>query len=116
VPSASAAHNDVLAGIAGTRIDLLRTPIRPYVTLGAGAFNFRTVVDTGHTGTAESTATSSTTKFGIDGGAGLALDIGRVEAFVEGRVQNVFTNKGFLTSAKQIEAVPVSAGILPKVL
>jgi opacity protein-like surface antigen len=113
VPSATAAHNNVLAGIAGTRIDLLRLPIRPYITAGVGAFNFKTVVDTGRAGRASGSVTSaSTTKFGLDGGAGLALSVGRVEAFAEGRVQNVFTDKGVMTSARQIQAIPVSFGIM----
>lgn len=112
VPSINGAHNNVLAGIAGTRIDLLRTPIRPYITAGVGAFNFKTVIDTGKAGGKGSISSQSSTKFGLDGGAGLALSLGRVEAFAEGRVQNLYTNKGFVSSAKQIQAIPVSFGLL----
>jgi hypothetical protein len=112
IPSASSVHNNVLNAGAGMRLDLLHLPIRPYLTAGVGAFSFKTVVDTGQGSTSGSFSGSSTTKFGIDGGAGLALNVGRVEAFAEGKVQNVFTDHGFLTSAKQITAVPVSAGLL----
>jgi hypothetical protein len=112
IPEATDAHNNILAGIAGTRIDLIRGPVRPYLTLGVGAFNFKTVVDTGTATMKGSTSSTGTTKFGLDGGAGLAVHVGRIEAFVEGRVQNVYTDKGFITSAKQIQAVPVTGGIL----
>jgi hypothetical protein len=47
----------------------------------------------------------------IDGGAGIALKIGRLEAFIEGRVQNVYTNEGAI-DASTIRAVPVTFGIL----
>jgi hypothetical protein len=116
IPSAFDAHNNVLAGIAGTRIDLIRGPVRPYLTLGVGAFNFKTVIDTGAAATKGSTSTVATTKFGLDGGAGLAVHVGRVEAFTEARIQNVYTNKGFISSAKQIQAVPVTFGFLFSVL
>jgi len=110
--NANGGYNAILNGVAGTRIDLIRGPVRPYITLGVGAFNIKTVIDSTHSGGGYSNASSlaTTTKFGIDGGAGLAIHFGRFEAFGEGRVQNVFTNSGFITSAKQIQAVPVTFG------
>jgi hypothetical protein len=117
-PTASG-YNNVLTGIGGTRIDLLRGPVRPYLTLGVGAFNFKSVVDTGATagsGKAGTALSGTTTKFGLDGGAGIAVHIGRVEAFTEGRIQNVFTNTGFISSAKQIQAIPVTFGLMFAVL
>jgi hypothetical protein len=123
-PTTASGYNNVLAGIGGTRIDLMRGPIRPYLTLGIGAFNFKSTVDTiTSTGTAHSTPTvsqstlnQSSLKFGLDGGAGLAVHVGRVDVFGEARVQNVYTNKGFITSAKQIQAVPLTFGFLFAVL
>jgi hypothetical protein len=115
VPTAVDAHNNVLAGTVGLRINLLHTPVRPYLTAGLGAFDIKTVIDTSRTGSTSSTGsrTNSTgVKFGIDGGAGISADIGRVETFIEGRVQNVYTDQGFITGAKQISAVPVSIGVL----
>ena len=48
----------------------------------------------------------------IDGGGGLSLALGRFSASAEGRVQNVYTKTGgFIKSAKQIQAVPVSFGL-----
>jgi hypothetical protein len=119
--SGASGYNSVLAGIAGTRIDLIRGPVRPYLTLGVGAFSFKTNIDSGGTSSSKTgtTATSnpySSLKFGLDGGAGLAVHFGRFEAFGEGRIQNVYTNKGFITSAKSIQAVPVTFGFLYSIL
>jgi len=113
-PTATGGHNNLLSGIAGTRIDLIRGPLRPYLTLGVGAFNVSSVIDTGAVAKGSITSASSV-KLGLDGGAGLALHLGRVEAFGEGRIQNVYTNKGFIT-AKQIQAIPVTFGLLYAIL
>ncbi len=114
-PTTASGYNSVLAGIAGTRIDLIRGPVRPYLTLGVGAFNFKSSIDSAGTGSYKAgTATNPTSAlhFGLDGGAGLAVHVGRFEAFGEGRIQNIYTNKGFISSAKQIQAVPVTFGFL----
>ena len=99
-------HAQILSGVGAISLDLLRGPIRPYILAGIGAFNVKNVADDA---SGEST---SKTHFGIDGGAGLALQFGRVGAFVEGKVQNVYTNDTGLISAKNIRSVPVSFGIL----
>jgi len=118
-PQATGGYNNVLNGVAGTRIDLIRGPVRPYLTLGVGAFNFKTTIDTtassGYSGSG-TPAFASQTKFGLNGGAGIALHTGRIEAFVEGTVQNVYTNSGFISSAKQIQAIPISFGLLFSVI
>jgi hypothetical protein len=63
------------------------------------------------TSTSGLSTSTSQFSFGLDGGAGLAVSIGRLSAFVEGRVQNVYTQKG-MTNLKSIQSVPVSFGIL----
>jgi hypothetical protein len=50
--------------------------------------------------------------FGVDGGAGLAISIGRVSVFTEGRVQNIYTNDTGVIKRKSITQVPVTFGIL----
>jgi opacity protein-like surface antigen len=100
-------ESQIVSGVAGLTFDLIRIgPVRPYVMAGLGAFNIKETLD----GTATDGSTS-TTNFGIDGGAGIALKIGRLEAFIEGRVQNVYTNEGAI-DASTIRAVPVTFGIL----
>src|SRR4051812_38152313 len=99
-------HANVVAGTGGLQISLLPGPVRPYITAGLGAFSVSKATD--------ATSGSSTSKvhFGIDGGAGLAISIGRVSAFGEERVQNIYTNDTGVINRKSITHVPVMFGIL----
>lgn len=99
--------SNILGGVAGTQIDVLHGPVRPYLLAGVGGFN---VMNSVTTASGQSSSTSQF-NFGLDGGAGLAISIGRLSAFVEGRVQNVYTQHG-MTDLKSIQSVPVSFGIL----
>jgi hypothetical protein len=100
-------QSQVLGGLANMSINLLKGPIRPYVMAGIGAFHIRNELQT----SGEPDETSSQTRFGIDGGAGLAIKIMRLEMFVEGRIQNVYTERGMIDT-KSIQTVPVTFGII----
>jgi Outer membrane protein beta-barrel domain len=101
--------SEILSGVGGLQINLLRGPVRPYITAGVGAFELRAPTDTG---SVASSSTMSRINFGVDAGAGLAVVVGRVSAYAEGRVQNVYTKDGgFIKSAKQISVVPVTFGL-----
>jgi Outer membrane protein beta-barrel domain len=66
----------------------------PYILGGGGVYNLK------FTGDAVPAGTGSTTKFGLDGGAGLNFGVGRIGAFLEGRFHNIFTdgpNTNFVT-------------------
>ncbi|MCI0434584.1 MAG: porin family protein [Gemmatimonadetes bacterium] len=99
----------IVSGVAGLSIDLFQAgPFRPYVTAGLGAFNVNEdVVD----GFVSPDGSTSSVNFGIDGGAGLAIRLGRVEGFVEARVQNVYTESG-VVDAESIRSIPVTFGFL----
>jgi opacity protein-like surface antigen len=100
-------ESSILSGVAGLSLDLVRAgPVTPYVMAGLGAFNLRDELTTG--GVSNST---SATRFGVDGGAGLRLRLGRLEAFAEGRVQNVWTEAGAI-DASSIKTIPVTFGVL----
>lgn len=96
----------IFSGTAGTQIELLHGPLRPYITAGLGGFSVKSTLE----GSSVPDSPSQF-KFGIDGGAGIALQLGRLSAFVEGKVQNIYTDAGAI-NAKNIQAVPVSFGIL----
>lgn len=104
---ADSGRTEILAGVAGTQLDLLHGPVRPYVILGLGGFDVRKLM----TAAAAGVGSASSLRFGIDGGVGLALKLGRLDAFVEGHLQNVYTQNG-LIDARSIQAVPVSFGVL----
>lgn len=103
------AESQILSGVAGLQISLLHGPVRPYLLAGVGAYRIQSSFDSTGAGTA--TSTTSTLKLGIDGGAGLALRLGRIDAFVEGKVQNVYTDQG-LIDTKSIRVIPISFGIV----
>ncbi len=109
--SQSPGQTNILSGVGGLSITIIPFgPLRPYVTAGVGAFH---VSDDAVAAASASGTTPSTSafKFGIDGGAGLRLKLGRLEAFAEGKVQNVYTDQGVI-NRKNITSIPVAFGIL----
>ena len=106
-PETMTGESLVLGGLGNISINLLKGPIRPYVMAGLGAFHIRNQLQT----SGEPDESSSQTRFGVDGGAGLAFKIKRLEMFVEGRVQNVYTERGMIDT-KSIQTVPVTFGII----
>ena len=51
------------------------------------------------------------TNFGLDGGAGVSLRLGPIDAFVETRLQNVYTKQQGLVDTKSITVFPVLFGL-----
>ena len=102
-----AGHSQILGGTAGIKLHLIPGPVRPFVMAGLGAFNVRQLVNA-----ASGSTTTSQTNFGIDGGAGVEIKIGRIAAFAEGRVQNVYTKSSGLINKNSIQSIPVSFGLM----
>ena len=99
--------NDVLAGLANFQLYLLHSgPIRPYVVAGVGAYHV-----TENSGAAG--GKTSNTNFGVNGGAGVVFKLGSlVSAFIEGRVDNVYTSDQGAITKDQIQVVPVTFGLV----
>ncbi|MFL5492757.1 MAG: hypothetical protein ACJ8DC_00080 [Gemmatimonadales bacterium] len=77
--------------------------VRPYLIGGGGVYNFK---GTGSSTLSGNFSTSgSTTKFGINGGAGLDFKAGSAGLFVEGRFHDVFT------AGKDETFVPITVGL-----
>ena len=97
--------SQILAGLANLQLSVLPLgPVQPYIIAGVGAYNLKTTTE----GITPSSV--SNMEFGINGGAGVALRFGRINGFVEGRVENVFTEKGMIDT-QQIQVVPVTFGL-----
>ena len=95
----------ILSGLANLQFSVLPLgPVRPYVVAGLGAYNLKTETE-GVTPTSE-----SKTHFGINGGAGVALQLGMINGFIEGRVDNVYTEEGAI-DAQQVQFIPVTFGL-----
>jgi hypothetical protein len=103
-PTTSTASASLLAGLGEVKLDLLHGPIQPYVTVGLGAYDV-------HTDLGSDATSASKTRFGLNGGAGLAARIGSLHAFVQGRVDNVYSSNGGIINAKSIQVVPVTVGL-----
>ena len=105
----SDATSQILSGVAGIHLDLIRVgPVRPYLLAGVGAFNVRSSLDS----LGNDTGTVSKTRFGIDGGAGVAFTLGkRLDAFVEAKIQNIYTDQGVIDT-KSIRVIPITFGIM----
>jgi hypothetical protein len=91
-------NGSVLAGVANVQVPLLKGAFRPYVVAGLGAYN----VKAGDT---------SKTQFGVNGGAGVTLKLSAISLYLEGRLDNVFTDQGVI-DAKSIQIVPVTFGVV----
>jgi len=100
-------HSQILGGTAGIKLHLLPGPVRPFVMAGLGAFNVKDVIDAASTST-----TASKTNFGIDGGGGLEIKLGRFSAFAEAKIQNVYAKNTGVISRSSIQTVPVTFGLL----
>ena len=96
----------MLAGVASLKFDLLRGPVRPYVLAGIGGFRFQ---DEQQNGLADDTR--SQLDFGVEGGAGLSIRLGPIDAFAETRLQNVYTKQKGLIDTRSVRAFPVTFGI-----
>ena len=99
-------YTQILGALGNVTFELPTGRVRPYLLAGLGAFSVKNQAET----TTES-ASESSTEFGIDGGAGVRLRLFGLDAYIEGRVANVYTDKGFIDT-KSVKYVPVTFGIL----
>jgi opacity protein-like surface antigen len=97
--------SQILSGLANLQLSVLPLgPVQPYVIAGLGAYSLRTETN-GITPTSVNNV-----RFGINGGAGVTLHLGMINGFIEGRVDNVYTEKGVIDT-DQIQVVPVTFGL-----
>ncbi|MGH7694416.1 MAG: hypothetical protein ACRENH_05520 [Gemmatimonadaceae bacterium] len=102
--SYSSASAKLLGGLANLTIPLGVGPVRPYFIAGLGAFS----VDPAKLST---DTLKSSVSFAVNGGAGVQLRLLGVEAFVETRVNSVYTDKGII-DRKGIQMIPITLGVI----
>lgn len=109
--SAGAGVGTIASGLGNVSVYLLRSgPVRPYVSAGLGAYSV------GSTTTVNGAdSTDSSIHFGVNGAAGAEFHFSRsVAAYLEARLENIYTETGFSSEArdlKSIRVLPVVVGI-----
>ena len=102
----------ILSGIADARFRLpIPGPVQPYLLAGVGTYNIKADPDQ-----STATAAASTTKFGINGGGGVNVTFPGlpIRAFVEGKIENIYTDQGLNTAVTndfKTRLIPVTFGI-----
>ena len=100
---------NIVSGLANLTYGINFGILRPYLTAGLGAFDVMSKPESG--------SSTSDVKFGVNGGAGVSFKLGQIRGFVEGRYENLFTDKGLdanATNSKDFAAqvIPVTFGVM----
>jgi outer membrane protein with beta-barrel domain len=74
------------------------TRFRPYIIAGGGIYNLKDKPDVG--------GSVSTTKFGVNGGAGFDIGLQSVTFYVEGRFHNAF-----ISNSPDFHMIPITVGV-----
>jgi opacity protein-like surface antigen len=100
----------ILGGLANVTIPFSMGPVTPYVTAGLAGFNVKTKLGTAIPGARD----ESDTKFAVNGGVGVSLRLLGASAFLEAKVNNVYTDKKFISNQelKALQFVPVTFGFV----
>ena len=100
----------ILGGLANVTIPINLGPVSPYITAGLAGYNIRTTLSNAVAGAED----ESDTKFAVNGGAGLSMRLLGASAFIEAKVNNVYTDKKFISGEelKALQFVPVTFGFV----
>jgi opacity protein-like surface antigen len=100
----------ILGGLANVTIPFHMGAVSPYITAGLAGFNIRTKLGDAISGAED----QSDTKFAVNGGAGLSLRLLGASAFIEAKLNNVYTDKKFISNKelKSLQFVPITFGFV----
>ena len=100
----------IVGGLANITIPINMGPISPYITAGLAGFNIKTTLSNAASGVED----DSDTKFAVNGGAGLSMRLLGASAFIEAKINNVYTDKKFISNKelKALQFVPVTFGFV----
>lgn len=100
-------HSRMLGGTANAVFAFpSASPIRPYLLAGPGLYNGKTTID--GLGSSE-----STTKFGMNAGAGFDFGMGKASLFAEARFHAIFKGATDLSTGDEKSAymIPITVGL-----
>jgi opacity protein-like surface antigen len=100
-------HSRMLGGTANALFAFpSASPIRPYLLAGPGLYNGKTTID--GLGSSE-----STTKFGMNAGAGFDFGMGKASLFAEARFHAIFKGATDLATGDEKSAymIPITVGL-----
>jgi len=100
----------ILGGLANVTLPFHMGPVSPYITAGLAAFNIKTKLSDGVAGAED----ASNTEFAVNGGVGLSLRLLGASAFIEAKINNVYTDEKFISGKelKALQFVPVTFGFV----
>jgi opacity protein-like surface antigen len=100
----------ILGGLANVSIPFRMGPVSPYITAGLAGFNIKTNLGEVVPGEQDESAT----KFAVNGGLGLSMKLFGASAFVEAKVNNIYTDGKVIGSKelKDLQFVPVTFGFV----
>ena len=100
----------ILGGLANVSIPFHMGPVSPYITAGLAGFNIKTNLGDVVPGEQDQSAT----KFAVNGGLGLSMRLFGASAFVEAKVNNIYTDGKVIGSKelKDLQFVPVTFGFV----
>ena len=108
VKGASNAHTNIFDVTGNIVVGTAAAPgtVRPYFIGGLGIYNIKDEIVVRGT-----TVSTSATKFGLNGGAGLDVPLSGIAAFFEARFHYVFTNNGNNGFGYNAGFVPLVVGV-----
>ena len=100
----------IIGGLANITIPFHMGAISPYVTAGVAGFNIKTKLSDAVSGAED----ESDTKFAVNGGAGVSLKLLGASAFLEAKINNVYTDKKVISNKelKALQFVPLTFGFV----
>jgi opacity protein-like surface antigen len=100
----------ILGGLANVSIPFHMGPVSPYITAGLAGFNIKTNLGDVVPGEQD----ESETKFAMNGGVGLSMKLLGASAFIEAKLNNVYTDGKLIGSKelKSLQFVPVTFGFV----
>ena len=100
----------ILGGLANVTLPFHMGPVSPYITAGLAAFNIKTKLSDGVAGAED----ASNTEFAVNGGVGLSLRLLGASAFIEAKINNVYTDKKLISNKelKELQFIPVTFGFV----